>query len=49
MYAHTFDHVGRYLEAGDRAFEQIAYALAQGDLGKRLLGKPSSVGFRRMT
>jgi glutamate-1-semialdehyde 2,1-aminomutase len=49
MYAHTFDHVGRYLEAGDRAFEQIAYALAQGDLEKRLLGKPSSVGFRRIT
>jgi glutamate-1-semialdehyde 2,1-aminomutase len=49
MYAHTFDHVSRYLTASDLAFEQIAHALAQGDLEKRLLGKPSSVGFRRMT
>ena len=49
MYAHTFDHVSRYLAATDSAFEQIVYALAQGDLEKRLLGKPSSVGFRRVT
>ena len=48
MYAHTEDHVKSYLEAAGRAFAEIAYSVEQGNLQEKLLGKPSSVGFKRL-
>jgi glutamate-1-semialdehyde 2,1-aminomutase len=48
MYAHTFEHLDRYLKVADTAFENIADALKKGDLEKRLLGERSSVGFKRI-
>lgn len=47
-YAHTDDHVKSYLEAADRAFAEIARSVEQGDISKKLKGKPSSVGFKRL-
>ena len=49
MYAHTDDHVKSYLEATDRAFAEIARSVDQGDLLTKLRGKPSRVGFKRLT
>jgi glutamate-1-semialdehyde 2,1-aminomutase len=48
MYAHRMEHVDRYLAACDGAFAEIAAALKAGDLGKRLRGKPSVSGFKRL-
>jgi len=48
MYAHTKDHVKTYLQAADRAFAEIAHSVRRGDLHKKLRGKPSSVGFKRL-
>jgi glutamate-1-semialdehyde 2,1-aminomutase len=48
-YAHTEDHVKSYLEATDRAFAEIAHSLEEGNLQEKLQGKPSSVGFKRIT
>ncbi|MBI5134709.1 aminotransferase class III-fold pyridoxal phosphate-dependent enzyme [Candidatus Uhrbacteria bacterium] len=48
MYAHTSDHVVKYLEATDRAFGEIAVAIRAGDVEKRLNGKPANAGFRRL-
>ena len=48
-YAHTDAHVKSYLEATDRAFAEIARSVDQGDISKKLQGKPSSVGFKRLT
>lgn len=47
-YAHTNDHVKSYLQAADRAFAEIARSVDQGDIFKKLKGKPSSVGFKRL-
>ena len=47
-YAHTDVHVKSYLEATDRAFAEIARSVEQGDISKKLKGKPSSVGFKRL-
>ena len=47
-YAHTDDHVNSYLEAVDRAFAEIARSVDKGDISKKLKGKPSSVGFKRL-
>lgn len=49
MYAHQFEHVDAYLDAADKAFAEIAVALERGEVEKRLEGKPSSVGFKRLT
>ena len=48
-YAHTDDHVKTYLEAVDTAFSEIACSVEQGDISKKLRGKPASVGFKRLT
>ena len=49
MYAHTEDHAKSYLEAADRAFGEIARSVGQGDISKKLKGKPSNAGFKRLT
>jgi len=48
MYAHTEEHVQNYLKATDIAFGEIARSLEQSDIDKKLIGKPSSVGFKRI-
>ncbi|MBN2382474.1 aminotransferase class III-fold pyridoxal phosphate-dependent enzyme [bacterium] len=48
-YAHTDDHVNLYLGAVERAFAEIARSIDQGDLADKLRGKPSTVGFKRLT
>ena len=49
MYAHTEDHVKSYLEAVDKSFEEIARSIKRNDIDEKLIGKPSSVGFKRLT
>jgi len=48
MYAHTKDHVRIYLEAADKSFEEIARSIEHNDIDKKLIGKSSSVGFKRL-
>ena len=48
MYAHTFEHVGLYLEALHQAFEKIKRAHTMGILDKKIKGLPSAVGFQRL-
>ena len=48
MYAHTEDHARSYLEAVDKSFEEIARSIENNDIDKKLIGKPSSVGFKRL-
>ena len=48
MYAHTEEDVKRYIDAADSAFEQIASSIAQDDVEKRLIGQPSTLGFKRL-
>ena len=48
MYAHTEDHVRSYLEGVDKSFEEIARSIEQDDINKKLIGKPSSIGFKRL-
>jgi glutamate-1-semialdehyde 2,1-aminomutase len=49
MYAHTEKDVNAYLKAVDKAFQEVARSIAQNDIDKKLIGKPSSVGFKRLT
>lgn len=49
MYAHTDDHVKSYLESADSAFKEIAHSIDQGNISRKLRGKPSIVGFKRLT
>jgi len=49
MYAHTSEHVQRYLQSVDIVFSEIARATDQGDIDKKLIGKPARVGFERLT
>jgi glutamate-1-semialdehyde 2,1-aminomutase len=49
MHAHSDEDVERYLEATGRSFARIAEALERGDILARLKGKPSTVGFKRLT
>lgn len=49
MYAHTEEHVKGYLNAVDEAFAELADAIRCNDIDKRIKGKPSSTGFRRLT
>ena len=48
MFAHTEDHVEQYLVAVDETFNQIAQISGSKKLNDRLLGAPSSAGFRRL-
>ena len=48
MYAHTEDHVRSYFEGVDKSFEEIARSIEQDDINKKLIGKPSSIGFKRL-
>ena len=48
-YAHTNDHVKSYLEAVDKAFREIARSAERNCVSIMLRGKPSSVGFKRIT
>lgn len=47
-YAHTDEHVDRYLAAADNAFAAIAEAVDKNDLDARLKGKPSQTMFKRL-
>lgn len=49
MYAHTDEHVRRYLEAVDKAFGIVAKASEQGTVGQSLKGEPAQTGFTRLT
>ena len=49
MYAHTQDHVQAYLSAVDDSFAELASAIDAGDVDRRLKGKPSTQGFKRLT
>jgi len=48
MYAHAEDHVRSYLEGVDKSFEEIARSIEHNDIDKKLIGKPSSIGFKRL-
>ena len=48
MYVHTEKHVTSYLEAVDKSFEEIARSIHNNDIDKKLIGKPSTVGFKRL-
>jgi len=49
MYAHTQENVSNYLKAVDKSFEKIALSIKLDDIDKKLKGKPSSFGFKRLT
>lgn len=48
MYAHTEQHVDRYLESTDKAFAEISERITLGQLKSALRGKPSVAGFKRL-
>ena len=48
MFAHTEEHVEQYLAAVDEAFNQIVQVSGSNKLNDRLLGIPSSAGFKRL-
>lgn len=48
MYVHTADHVKSYLEGVDTAFAEIVRSIEHDDIDKKLIGKPSAVGFGRL-
>lgn len=47
MYAHEKIHVVDYLNAADAAMAEIRKTLDEGDIKKRLQGKPATSGFKR--
>ncbi|MBI3096122.1 MAG: aminotransferase class III-fold pyridoxal phosphate-dependent enzyme [Rhodocyclales bacterium] len=49
MYAHQKEHVEAYLVAADAVLSEVATALVNGRVEERLEGKPSAVGFKRLT
>ena len=49
MYAHRDEHVEGYLRAADAAFAEVARAVDRGDITDRITGRPSNVGFARLT
>lgn len=49
MYAHTDENVQSYLKGVDKAFEEIACSIIQDNIDKKLVGKPSNAGFKRLT
>jgi glutamate-1-semialdehyde 2,1-aminomutase len=48
MYAHTEENVSDYLKAVDKSFEEIARSIEHNNIDKKLIGKPSSIGFKRL-
>ena len=48
MYAHTDENVQDYFKAVDKAFGEIARSIELDDIDKKLIGKPSSIGFKRL-
>jgi len=48
MYAHSDENVQDYFKAGDKAFEEIARSIEQNNIDKKLIGKPTRVGFKRL-
>ena len=48
MYAHTEENVQDYLKATDKAFGEIVRSIEHNNIDKKLVGKSSSVGFKRL-
>jgi len=48
-FAHTQEHVDRYLEAVDEVFEELREAMDSGDVSSRLRGPVARSGFYRLT
>ena len=48
MYAHTDENVQDYLKATDKAFGEIVQSIEHNDIDERLIGKPSSIGIKRL-
>ncbi|MBW2737852.1 MAG: aminotransferase class III-fold pyridoxal phosphate-dependent enzyme [Deltaproteobacteria bacterium] len=48
MYAHTDENVQDYLKATDKAFGEIVRSIEHNDIDKKLIGEPSSIGFKRL-
>ncbi len=48
MAAHTNDHIDQYLQAADASFSEIKVRIEKGDIGEHLIGKQSTVGFKRI-
>lgn len=48
MHAHSSKNIDGYLEAADVSFQEIARAMAGGNVAELLRGSPSSTGFRRL-
>jgi glutamate-1-semialdehyde 2,1-aminomutase len=48
MYTHQIEHVEKYLQAVDDVFAEISEAHQAGNIEKKLIGKPSSIGFKRL-
>jgi len=49
MLAHTQEHVRVYLQELDEAFGEIKRASENGELERKLAGKPAATGFQRLT
>ncbi len=49
MYAHREKHVDAYLTAVDNVFGGIASAIRAGEVSDKLIGNPSTQGFKRLT
>ena len=48
MYAHSEQNVSDYLKTVDKSFEEIEHSIKQNNIDNKLIGKPSSVGFKRL-
>lgn len=49
MYAHTTEHVEKYLKACDESFALLSEAVRAGKVESLLKGAPASAGFKRLT
>lgn len=49
MFAHTEEHVSKYLQALDSVFQILQEAIDKGDAAGRLEGEPAVAGFARLT
>jgi glutamate-1-semialdehyde 2,1-aminomutase len=48
MYAHSDENIQDYLKTTDKAFGEIVRSIKHNDIDKKLIGKPSSIGFKRL-
>jgi hypothetical protein len=48
MYAHTEENISDCLKAVDKSFEEISRSIKHDDVDKKLIGKPSNIGFKRL-